>query len=903
MAELEEKTATIIQLERECQQITLESSSRQAQLNQSLLHMKQVCSQLEARNEELEEQERMLLNNIETLDKRCMELSGRLEGPCQFCKKLEHTSHAKAHQQKEDVDDLPRSLSTPVTPFKSLPEQTEIDKLNEELFKLKEKYECLFANYQMVSEKSATRKKESKEAEKSLTELQGVCDTLKEENEALQLAYKECQRALDATRDQSRDSVIGPTKKPKKIQEESESLMRELSDIQVRHDELLAKKSELQNQLQAAQDSVTHLRSQVSSLKVEKIDNERSLEDARKKLDELMDELHSYQESNNGDECEQHMHTIAACKSAIEKFKKERDGLRERVTELEKLMAKAEEEKHTLSAQNSHLLHSISDYETNRKAVQELKLASAVTAKEMETLQTKLSATSCEKEEVLRENTGLKKKLEETQTQFQELKNSYSKLKSQNKKEQEKAVDLCKELDAERNERTSIEEELQTNKKELTLAKNVIKRFKHEIEDNAKSHDDLESKLLQCRMRIDELEVLNFELESLLADMKNHETLLESKGVKYKEKIEELERKLRAMEEVLYKKECELNDVIISRDLVSKENTSLLEQLDQLSQALMCANSESESLQGQLKHYDGEMQAIVSQISDLEAVHLSCGPAKEKLENEIERLKCQVSSLKEEVAIGREELSSAKLEAKKKTRAGKDLEETVRELEIKLKTERQRNEEFSSLSERQETQLLELTEHGKTKSEQLRQAEKENTRLKSELQENRQAYSNDMERSETRYYKLKEEYDQLRLEKRDLSSKALQLSTDLQKVVRDKSRLETENINLKQENEALQKEKEALQKEVDILKTKVNEAKYNLKHIKKKYEKEHNYEMRYTETVKQYKSLRDEAMTVLSQPDTPTSDRQEQDGEGEGIQQYKITSTSAENLTQDNMSN
>ena len=106
---------------------------------------------------------------------------------------------------------------------------------------------------------------------------------------------------------------------------------------------------------------------------------------------------------------------------------------------------------------------------------------------------------------------------------------------------------MCKELDAERNKCTSIEEELQTNKKELTLAKNVIKRFKHEIEDNAKSHDDLESKLLQCRMRIDELEVLNFEQESLL------------------EKIEELERKLRAMEEVLYKKECELNDVIISQ--------------------------------------------------------------------------------------------------------------------------------------------------------------------------------------------------------------------------------------------------------------------------------------------------------------------------------------------------
>ena len=496
--------------------------------------MKQVCSQLEARNEELEEQERMLLNNIETLEKRCMELSGCLEGPCQFCKKLEHTSHAKAHQQKEDIDDLPRSLSTPVTPFKSLPEQTEIDKLKEELFKQNKEYECLFANYQMVSEKSATHKKESKEKEKSLTELQGVCDTLKEENEALQLAYKECQRALDATRDQSRDSVIGPTKKPKKIQEESESLMRE---------------------------------------------------------------------------------------------------------------------------------------------------------------------------------------------------------------------------------------ELQTSKKELKLAKNVIKRFKHKIEDNAKSHDDLESKLLQCRMRIGDLEVRNFELESLPADMKNHE---KSKGVKYKEKIEELERKLRAMEEVLYKKECGLNDVIISRDLVSKENTSPLEQLDQLSQALMGANSESESLRGQLKHYDGEMQAIVSQLSDLEAVHLSCGPAKEKLENENEHLKCQVSSLKEEVAIGREELSSVKLEAKKKT---------------------------------------------------------------------------------------------------------------------------------------LQKENEALQKKVDVLKTKVNEAKYNLKHIKKKYEKEHNYEMCCTELVKQYKSLRDEAMTVLSQPDTPTSDRQEQDGEGEGIQQYKITSTSAENLTQDNMSN
>lgn len=194
LTELEEKVDFISQLEKERNQLISDSSSRLANLNQILLLTKQNCSQLEDQNEELEAHQSILLTENETLERRCMELADKLKEPCQFCKKLSAQGTKSDNKERE----IPRSFSTPATPFKLLPEHSEIDRLLDENSRLKQKYDCLFANYQMVSEKSSQLKKEFKDMERSLNEIQGICDTLRNEKEELLAVYERTKADLEA---------------------------------------------------------------------------------------------------------------------------------------------------------------------------------------------------------------------------------------------------------------------------------------------------------------------------------------------------------------------------------------------------------------------------------------------------------------------------------------------------------------------------------------------------------------------------------------------------------------------------------------------------------------------------------------------------------------------------------
>ncbi|XP_011410511.1 PREDICTED: myosin-11-like [Amphimedon queenslandica] len=871
MAELKGKTELVIQLERECKQIKLESSSRQANLNQALLHTKHVCIQLEARNEELEAHERMLIEEKEALESRCMELSSRLEGPCQLCRKREHAATVTIipsnSKDDEDLDSIPRSYSTPVTPFKTLPEETEVDRLNDELLKKKQEHDCLFENLQMVSKKNTTLKKELKESEKALYELQSVCDSLKDE---LEVAYREPRHTLDS-------SISG--KNPKQIQQEAESLMKELSGIQMRHDELLAKNS---------------------SLKVEKIDNERSLEDAHRKLDRLMEELRSYRESSSSSDeeprCDQHMETIAACKSALDKSKKERDWLREANTELEKLAATLKEENEALGTQNTQLRLTISDNEADKTAIVQLESELEAKGEEIVTLQSKVAVVSKEKSEVLKEDEELKKALRESQSQNHDLNNSLAKLKAQNKRDQELVTIQQKEIETERAKATHINQELAASKRDLELAKNCIKRLQHDIESNAKCHDDVENQLLkshnklsQLQMRLGELEGLNYELKSTLESMKTQETSLVSKSNRSKMKIEELNEKLKATEEVLEEKERELNLVIKSREQLKIDNNKLLEQLDQLSQALMASNNEKDLLRGQIEQYDTELEVARASheldFKEKEAKIADLNSAIEDLDSENESLNTQVILLKEEISACEERLSTVRLDAENKSRIIEDFEENEKELKMELQEMTAVKENLFSRSERQESDLLNLTEQMKHKSEELRQANREITRLKVELKELQQSHSNELEHSVGQYYKLKEENDHIDCENRHLQFQLSQAARSLED-------LEDWKRGVVERSEELERKLEERERKIEELKRKIEELKNDKARLQRELKETRQRHMQHKrdyklaeDIIKKRKQLED----IIYEPDTPTSERI-----GEGVQQYNISSTSGE---------
>ena len=863
LAELNDKSTFLSDLEKERDRNMAESSSRLANLNQTLLHTKHMLSQSEAQVEELKEQEKMLLQENETLEKRCVQLALKLEEPCKLCSSISQQMFSK----KED--EVSRSVSTPVTPHKPLPEQSEISRLLDENSKLKQKYDCLFANYQMVSEKSSQLKKDIKESEKSLYNLQGICDTLKAEKEDIQSNYKKIQQALQTYQDKENSTK----KKHGQLRNESENLLKELTEIQEKHDELLKKNDNLQTQLQTTQDTVSNLRSQISSLKIEKTENQRALEDTRFRLDELMEELKNCRDSssNSSQNSSYQLDLLTNCKEKLAEVKKERDELQQKVEEMCNALSVMEDEKCGLVSSNSKLQDTIHCLESQQLKSSEMRQASLSAAEEIVNLQTKLTNASEENQDFIRESVNLKAKIKETQSRITELKKLVSKHQQDSKCKDETVSKMQKTLESIECKRSSTEQELTKKSNELIVVTKQARQLKQDLKMTLQANSSLDTELMQCRMRLDELETMNFELESCLMEKSSNESIISLKKHDVEKKLHEMETKLSATQKVLYEKESILNDLTISRELLEKENSNLLSQLDQVSHSLMIANAENDNLHKQLSSYDYKTKEISFQITELETAHGSCRLVKEKLEMELDIAKDQMIGLQDELAIKKAELSSAKLDMKQAKLARENLEEVVREYETKLTFKTDKNDELSLRIERQEQQLLELTEHSKTKSESLRVAEKEMARLKNENQEIQVNYLSKLEKSEEKYYELKELYDSLHSEKREASLQISQMKVTLEELQRSNDQVLSERAELLNKIDRLKDEKASLSKELETLKFKWKEAKRDIRYQRKKIsEKEKSYKYQYAQAISEFKSLREEALSVLSEPSTPS---------------------------------
>ena len=864
MAELQEKSNTISNLESQRDHFNSDSSARIANLNQILLQTKQACGQLEVRNEELEAQERMLLEENETLEKKCVELASRLEEPCKLCKKLENRVLAR----KDHNDQITRSISTPVTPLKFLPEQTEVDQLLEENSKLKQKYDCLFANYQMVSEKSSQLKKDLKDSEKSLADLQTLCDTLKTEKEEMELKYKHTQQTVLLHQDQESSSK----KRHELLKEETDTLSHELGEIQTRHDDLLQKNTDLQSKLQLTQDTVTNLRSQVSSLKIEKMENEQSLVNTRSRLDELIEELQTYKDcsSSSLQSSMQKENTLAMYKTKLEEIKKEKEDLVRQLDDLTNILSNIEEEKTNLETLNKELQSKVELLNAQRLKADEVKQASLTASEEIVALQIKLTDLSEKNEELMLENKQLKTTIEETQTHAMDLKTSISKYQHDSRVNQDEVSKLQIELENVKSQQLATSEELATKIEELLSSKQFIKQLKKELNMTIETKTALENEITHLRMKIDELETANFELDACLIEATNHSNTSLSTSQQHHTKVTELQRKLDATGSVLYEKESILNDLQISYDLLKKENSSLLTQLDRISQSLAATMAEADDLRTQLGQYEFETEAIAAQITELETLHLDCQPTRVKLENELETARDQLSNLQDQLAASKREASSFKLEVKQERKANNDLESVIEELQNQLQCQQNRNDELSTITERHESQLLELTKHVQSKSELLRTAEKEMNQLRKELQENQLVYAKEVECSESKYYQLQESYDSLLAQNRQASSDHLKLTMEIEELHCLKNDSIQEREKLEQELDRIKEEKASFQKQLETLQSQWKEAKRDLRYQKRKVcERERSYEKQYSQVLQQFTSLRKEALTVLSESSAP----------------------------------
>jgi chromosome segregation ATPase len=861
VAELQDKSSLFNTLEKDHERSVSEASSRLANLNQTLLQTKQLLGQLDAQNDELKEQELMLLKENEILEKRCTDLALKLESPCQFCKSIQQQVLSK----KQDVG-IPQSISTPVTPFKPLPEQTEVARLQEENTKLKEKYDCLFVNYQMVSDKSAQLKKTMKGSEKSLTELEAACDSLRIEKEETIERFEKTKQILQAY--QEKESVL--KSKHDQLKSDSEILMKELSEIQLKNDELLTKNDSLQSDLETTHNTVSNLKSQISTLKQEKLENQESLNEARSHLDELMEEISSYKQSSAGSfqSSLQESEIIASYKRKLADVEKEKEELKIGIDKSQSMLAVMEEEKTGLLATIKKLQETEQNFEIQKQQSLEIKQASLSAVEEIVNLQGKLTSLNEKTEEAVEENEILTSKLNKHHSQIAELETSLAKHREDSKFKEETISELQKALESYQSKEVDMMEELSSTRQTVESLTKQFKQIKKELKEAGRTNSCLEREMVQCRMRIDELESEKFELESYLKEKSNQEYVNESINVEMDSKVKELSLKLSATEAVLYEKESLLNEVTISRDLLEKENTAMIRQLDHLSLSLMHRNAEADDLKSQVNRYEQETSEIAAQVSELEVIHMDCSGVRSRLELELDQVKEELANAQDCLAVRKVELSSALLENKRFDDTRMNLEKKIKELERKIDSLVKKNEELSTQVERKEEQLLELTSHIKNKSELLRTADKENVRLRNENQETQMKYSNQLETNEAKYYNLKEQHDALLAEKREDFLTMSQLKANIDELEHANSEILKEKRQLINQIDDLKEEKSSLQKEFDSLSAMWKDAKRDIKYQKRKLnEKEKCYEQ-YADTIREFKTLRDEALNIL-EPSTP----------------------------------
>ena len=870
MAELFDKNREVEEMSIQKDKQSLESSSRIANLNQILLQTKQACSQLESRNEELQEQEKMLITEFETLEKKCTALSIRLEAPCPMCVERE----SSVRNSKDDIS-LQKSYSTPAIPITTIPELTEIDRLKKENKKVNQKYECLLANFQMVSDKSSQQKQELKENEKTVVDLQNHCDSLMAEKQIMATDCKKARFELQGSNDKNSTTK----RKQDQLQEEAVCLIKDLEGIQGKYIILQEQHAEVLYKLKNMQDAATNLQSQVSSLKVNKAKNEQALSSAQYKIDDLINEVEKCKEESDvsTDSDKQTSIESQLYHEKLKRVEQEKEEIANDLVKVSSHFDTLQNQRTSIENTNKKLETRIQKLEHLVEKLEESKHTAAIEHEELVNLRSLLASLSDKNESLIEENKTLALQDGGSSSRVQNLKRSVTKYQRESQHSWEMAHKFQKDLEKIENDLISTQESLENKTHEYDKLINEMKQMKKEIQSSVSEKATLQEELGSLYTRIDHLETSNYELHSRCSEISNANNTSHLLQQQTEEKFEKLYTKLTATESVLYEKEFELNKVKIAVDMTTQENSKLIAQLDKLSQSLIKSNEEVESLRSKLAHYEHETAVIAKGIEELERVHLDCQPTRARLQIEIDQFKESLRMKDKEIGLIKEELASSKVDLKQLQGYNESLESIVEDLDNKLQVQLLKNDNLSLEVEDKEKLAEQFKLQLDAKCSLIKDMESERKQAQNEFDRTKDALRQEAEKVEARYIQLQEENNVLFANHKSAASNVRSLEETIKELgmITEAATIEKDQIAKKME--ALKEDKSYCQKQAETLQSQLKETKHELRYQKTKLREQEKFidkhMSHYSSAVRQFKSLRTDALQILSDT-SPTGSSQ-----------------------------
>ena len=853
--QLHHRDETIAAMMGEKVKLDRDGSSRVANLNQVLMQEKQTSAQLSEENEMLKRNERELLAKYETLQQKYEQVVARQHHPC---------SERDRQQMLTPIRTPLRPMTTPGRP---IPQETELDALQIENAKLKQDLECLHTNFQLTSQKSAQMKKEAKEMETSLADLQAVCDQLLAEKEDMELRHKEAMVAL-----QNRTgSQLHDQERNTKLAKEVEGLQTQLETLERQNLDLQDKLKTETAQSRDSKDVIKKLDAQIKALKEEKKNLEGNLSSALARLQNAEEELVSSQQSSvvQSEIQRQSSEAIIAHKRKFALLKDENKELREQLEKAGHSIDEQQSQIHSLKDSVKLLESKLANTEAQNELLTTQKKHQLHLPTEIQDLRNKLASLSEEYEALAAANKGLTEAHTQSELHVQELTKANAKLQREANHNWELSKKLQKEL--EKQESCSLESKEGLQEKDQQCSK-----MTREIEDltlelsrvtNAKTMYEVEVGKLMSKL--EELEQCNFELSTKLSSTQNETNSAKHSQSEMQSRVKELERMLSDAEGSLLEKDSQIAELHCTSELLEGESGALLSQVTSLSEMVASRNSKIEALQSQVAEYESDSREIMMKMCELEADHDRHVQTQQAFQQEIDSLKEALESANSYEMEAKNTILSLKLEVKQLQEYNSSLETVNSGLQDKIKAEMAKNEELHSTWENTEKNLHDLEQELKMKSASLRAALDDVDFVKKSSEDATTSLKTEVDALQTKCHQLRDACDNLQQVKMEMTAQLAGHRTDLREMQHLNSLIKSEKESLTERYSQLEGEVDCLKEELHATQNELKDTKTSLWYQKEKLSgaQRENTSIReeLAHTVHEYEKLKESALSLLDQ--------------------------------------
>lgn len=766
----------------------------------------------------------------------------------------------------------------PATPVRPVPEETELDSLQIENEKLKKELECLLTNFQLMSQKSASVKKEKKELEQSLLDLQAEFDRVLSEKADMEIKFEETKMALS----NKLSSASKGHKREGELEKAAKSLSAELEEVKSENEVLLSQLKAEEAKLAASEGLVKKFQEKSKILKAEKARVDEELGTLTFQFQELEQEVASYRQSKASRDSLQRKESeaIAAYQTKLERVRGEKRGLEERLCEASQSLEEEQARSTLLEQANKIMKRQLSGLEATQQQLQEEKEQTSTFSAEISELRGQLEALSEENVALQKEYKRFQTSEKQSQGKVQELVRTRKEQRRRAEQQEEVVRSLQDQIERQKTELHSAATSTRESEAECITLAQQIGELQLELANTKSAKLHFETEVGNLVQKVEELEQWNFELSSKLSDAHNETALTLIARDEKESKLDELQQKIQDAKALLLEKESQIAELKYSQELVQIENVDMLSQVTSLSEMVAARNAKIESLQTEITCYETNTRDIMTQIMQLEEDHGQCGQVKRGLREEIER----VSRFQQEAERREREIESQVTALRSELNQLRDysasLESANKELGRKLQAQAERTEGLVMSCQQQEARNGRLEQEVREKESLLRSAKDELefvTKSSSDAQNSLRAEVESLDRKCQELRAKCEDHQEIELNMRSETSQLRNEMGELQHI----------NAELEKDRQPLQERCDQLRAELTSVRDELYVAQKELKSTKSelRYQKRKRSEMeREMEGLKgegdemmvQFELLREEMLKVLEEggtENTPSSSR------------------------------